>query len=318
MNSAVLLICYRRASTTLQVIERLRLAKPRKLYIASNGPNPDVPEDAAKVRRVRDALTAVDWDCAVSTLLRDDHLDVKNSVNGAIDWFFENESEGVILEDDCVPDPSFFRFCDELLEKYRSDTRVAAISGSSFAAENLPVRMSYYFSKYIHVWGWATWRRAWLLHDRDMSFWPTWRKSTEWRKKFASRQERHYWTEKFDGAYSGEIVTWDYQFLASAWRQMSVGISPATNLVMNIGDGPDGTHRPRKKAAARKAKSISFPLKPPDLFGELPRVDKYVFDFHYNGRSRCLAIRTGKLIAELVTKLVLDPVYVRLFPAKKV
>lgn len=99
---------------------------------------------------------------------------------------------------------------------------------------------------------------------------------------------------------------------------MSVGISPATNLVMNIADGRDGTHRPRKKAAARKAKSMSFPLKPPDLLGDLPRVDKYVFDFHYNGGLRYLTIRTGKLIAKLITKLVLGPVYVRLFPAKKV
>lgn len=115
----------------------------------------------------------------MSTLLRDDHLDVKSSVNRAINWFFENESEGVILEDHRVPDPSFFRFCDVLLEKYRGDTRVAAISGSGFAAENLSVKMSYYFSKYIHAWGWATWRRAWLLHGRDTSFWPTWRKSTE-------------------------------------------------------------------------------------------------------------------------------------------
>lgn len=302
----------------MQVIERLRLAQPRKLYVASNGPNPAVTEDVAKVREVRAAIAAIDWDCAVSTLLRDDHLDVKNSVNEAIDWFFENESEGVILEDDCVPDLSFFRFCDELLEKYRSDTRVAAISGSSFAPDNLPVSSSYYFSKYVHVWGWATWRRAWLLNDRDMSFWPTWRRSAEWRKKFSSRHERQYWLEKFDGAYSGKIVTWDYQFLASAWRQLSVGISPAVNLVTNIGDGPDGTHRPRKKVAERKTKSMTFPLKPPDLFEELLRADKFVFDFHYNGKSRYLTMRIRKLMAKLVTKLVLDPIYVRLFSAKKV
>lgn len=260
MNSAVLLICYRRASTTVQVIERLRLAKPRKLYIASNGPNPDVPEDAAKVRRVRDALTAVDWDCAVSTLLRDDHLDVKNSVNGAIDWFFENESEGVILEDDTIPQESFFSYCEVLLNKYRDDSRIGMISGINHLNHDFG-NDSYLFSKNKACWGWATWKRAWANMDLEMSWKDTSQKNLVLQNMGVSAISVAHWERAIAMIESKEVDTWDWPWYLSLACENQLTIFPRVNLVSNIGFGSEATHtKGRATARVMETHDLKFPL----------------------------------------------------------
>src|SRR5271169_304080 len=148
-------------------MEAIRRAQPPRLYVAADGPR-DRPGEPRRCEEVRRIATAVDWPCDVKTLFRDQNLGLRRAVASAIDWFFESEEEGIVLEDDCLPSLDFFRFCTELLERYRTDTRVMAICGSSYVNPGSNHTASYYFSYYADVWGWATWRRAWQLYDRDL------------------------------------------------------------------------------------------------------------------------------------------------------
>ena len=163
LNTAVLFLVFNRLDTTKQVFETIRQAKPQRLYIAADGARASRVGEAAQVQAVRDYVTShVDWECEVKTLFREQNLGCKYAVSSAIAWFFENEEMGIILEDDCLPDPTFFNFCQELLARYRHDQRIGVISGDNFQFGHRRNDDSYYFSKYVHIWGWATWRDRWV------------------------------------------------------------------------------------------------------------------------------------------------------------
>jgi len=168
----VLFLIFNRSDTTQLVFNEIRKAQPAQLFIAADGPRKDRPEDIENCRKVREIIRQVDWDCSVSTLFRDENLGCKRGVSSAIDWFFSHVDEGIILEDDCVPDPSFFPFCQELLERYRDDERIMVISGDNLQFGRRKSQYSYYFSRCFHLWGWATWKRAWDNYDIKMELWP--------------------------------------------------------------------------------------------------------------------------------------------------
>jgi hypothetical protein len=240
----VLFLVFNRPDTTQQVFESIRQVRPSRLYIASDGPRPERPGEAEKVQAVRDyVVTHIDWPCEVKTLFRDNNLGCRLAVGTAIDWFFENEPEGIILEDDCLPDPSFFSFAEELLAHYRDDERVMIISGDYFHGRAYQPSHSYFFSRHVHIWGWASWRRAWRHYDHEMKQWPALR-NTDWLLTVGdgNRDFQRYWTRIFDTAYSGEIDSWAYRWVFSCWAQSGLGILPSHNLVTNIGFGKDATH----------------------------------------------------------------------------
>lgn len=161
-NSAILLLIFNRLDTTQLVFEAIQKVKPPRLYIASDGARIDKLSEDSLVGDVRNyVINNIDWDCEVKTLFREENLGCKLAVSGAISWFFQNEGHGIILEDDCLPDHSFFRFCEEMLLKYSDDERIGMISGDNFQFGGSQVEDSYYFSRYPHIWGWATWKRAW-------------------------------------------------------------------------------------------------------------------------------------------------------------
>ncbi|HIK36129.1 MAG TPA: glycosyltransferase family 2 protein [Thermosynechococcus sp. M98_K2018_005] len=220
----------------------IRQARPSRLYVAADGPRAHRKGEVEKVRQVREIATQVDWPCEVKTLFREKNLGCKVAVSSAISWFFEHEEQGLILEDDCLPHPDYFRFCDELLNYYANDNCVWVITGNNFQDGQVRGDGSYYFSKYSHCWGWASWRRAWKKYDVDMSFWPVWKKSADWRKKTPNSVERMYWERLFDQTYLGKIDTWDYQWIATVWYYGVLTATPNVNLVSNIGFGPDATH----------------------------------------------------------------------------
>ena len=176
VNTPVLFLIFNRPETTEIVFSVIRKAEPPRLYVAADGPRPDYPNDAESCEIVRAIATDVNWDCKVKTLFRDQNLGCKLAASKAIDWFFEQELEGIILEDDCLPDQSFFWFCQELLGKYRDDTRIMHIGGTNFQFGKERTKYSYYFSRYAHVWGWASWRRAWKFYDVEMKNWRDCRK----------------------------------------------------------------------------------------------------------------------------------------------
>lgn len=173
MHSAVLFLVFNRPDTTRQVLDSIRQARPPRLYVAADGAREDRPGERERCERVRGIATDVDWPCEVHTLFRARNLGCKTAVSGGISWFFEQEEEGIILEDDVLPDQSFFVFCEELLERYRHEAKVTMISGDYFHGNNHQPTASYFFSRYTHIWGWASWRRAWQHYDREMAQWPS-------------------------------------------------------------------------------------------------------------------------------------------------
>jgi hypothetical protein len=277
MRSPVLFLVFNRPEPTAEVFAAIRAAKPPRLYVAADGARPSRLGEAQRCEETRRVATAVDWACEVKTLFREQNLGCKRAVSGALDWFFECEEEGIILEDDCVPDPTFFRYCDELLERYRDDERVALISGDNFQFGRVYGESSYYFSRYAHIWGWASWRRTWRHYDRDVKAWPAFRDSGGLEKIFGARSRQvGYWRQHLDAVHQGRIDTWDYQLNFTVWVQHMMTIMPQKNLVKNIGFGNDATHTTEStKFADLRAQQLDFPLRHPTSFDKCAPADDF-------------------------------------------
>ena len=265
MHSPVLFLVFNRPEPTARVFEVIRAAQPPRLYVAADGARANRMGEAERCEQTRRVATAVDWPCEVHTLFRDHNLGCKQAVSRAIDWYFEHEPQGIILEDDCVADPSFFEYCDELLERYRDDERVALISGDNFQFGRTHGDASYYFSRYVHIWGWASWRRTWAHYDRDAGAWPGFRDSGGLRKVLGARSpEIRHWQKVFSAVHAGKIDTWDYQLNLAMWANGMVSILPQKNLVSNIGFGVDATHTHSvSKFADMPTAALQFPLRHP-------------------------------------------------------
>jgi hypothetical protein len=286
LKTAVLFLVFNRPDTTSQVFEAIRKAKPPRLYVAADGPRPDREGEAKKVAKVREIATAVDWPCEVKTLFRDKNLGCKYAVSGAITWFFENEEQGIILEDDCLPHLDFFRFCEKLLLHYADDTRVSVITGNNFQDGCLRGEASYYFSKYNHCWGWATWRRAWRHYEGDLPFWSEWKSSLDWQKKKPDLVERRYWTAIFERVYANQIDSWAYPWTASVWYHEGLTATPNVNLVSNIGFGPDSTHTASVDSPlAAMAMNPIGKIVHPERVEQAREADHYVFDHTFGGKN---------------------------------
>lgn len=285
LNTPVLFLVFNRPKKTAQVFEKIRQAKPPRLYVAGDGPRNGYDGEKEKVLKAREIATRVDWDCEVITLFRDKNLGCKNGVSGAINWFFEYEEQGIILEDDCLPHRDFFNFCENLLDRYAKDKRVSVITGNNFQNKKWRGNASYYFSKYNHVWGWATWRRAWIHYDGDIKFWPRWRNSKAWLNHTPDKVERKYWRNIFDRVYEGQIDTWDYPWTASIWYQNGLTVTPNVNLVSNIGFGEDALHTKSKNSKFSKmpVKNLNI-IKYPKKVNRDTDADLWVFNNHYEGK----------------------------------
>lgn len=264
LTTPVLFLIFNRPDTTKRVFEAVRKAKPPKLFVVADGPRPDRPGEWEKCQKVREIVTAVDWDCKVKTLFRDTNLGCRFGVSRAIDWFFQRVEEGIILEDDCLPTQSFFRFCQELLERYRYDERVMMISGNNFQFGRQCGSYSYYFTKYTHIWGWASWKRAWKFYDVNMNLWPEIKKKGLLKGLVNNPKEMNYWEQIFDRVHASKIDTWDYQWAFCCWVQNGLSVLPKVNLVSNIGLGIESTHTHKDSPLANMpVLPMEFPLKHP-------------------------------------------------------
>lgn len=242
-KSPVLFLVFNRPDMTAEVFEAIRKAKPARLYVAGDGPRDGVHSDLRLVEETRRIATEVDWPCHVETLFMESNLGCKAAVSGAITWFFENELEGIILEDDCLPSPDFFFFCDELIERYRDDPKVMAITGNNFQNGITRGPASYYFSTYPHVWGWATWRRAWRLFDAGLSSWQDPKERIRTLSLLRTKREKKYWSNILSRVSQGRLPTsWAYPWTGSVFQRAGLTATPNVNLVTNIGFGADSTH----------------------------------------------------------------------------
>ena len=265
LKTSVAFIIFNRPNTTEKVFDEIRRAKPRKLLVVADGPRVDCPGDAEKCQETRAIIERVDWPCEVLTNYSEINLGCKRRVSSGLDWVFNTVDEAIILEDDCLPHPTFFRFCEELLEKYRDDERVMMISGDNFQLGRSTTSYSYYFSRFAHIWGWASWRRAWKYYDVDMKFWPEIRNGSWLRPMLDNAGVQKHWRSIFDQVYSGKIDTWDYQWAYSCWLQNGLSILPSVNLVSNIGFGGGATHVTitNSRFANMQTVPIMFPLRHP-------------------------------------------------------
>ncbi len=279
----VLLLIFNRPDLTEQVMEQIRKAEPPKLFVGADGPREDHPGDEKHCEQVRAVATQVDWDCEVHTLFRDENLGCKQAVSSAITWFFEHVEAGVILEDDCVPHPTFFPYCEELLGRYRDDERVMAISGDNFQPSDRTYDASYYFSIYNHVWGWATWRRAWEHYDGKISAWKS-LKNKNWLKGWlGTEEEAEHWRDIFDRVAREEIDSWAYPWTFACWKEHGLTILPAVNLVSNVGFENRGTHtKNRDSAAANLAlQALPRPLQHPSSMVRDYKADRFTSRHHF-------------------------------------
>lgn len=244
LNAPILFLIFNRPDHTQKVFWQLRAAKPKRLFIAADGPRPGVSSDKEACRLSRSfVLENIDWDCDVKTLLRDSNMGCGASIAQAISWFFEHVEEGIILEDDCLPDPFFFEFCTALLARYRNDGRIMHISGNNFQYGVKRGAASYYFSAYSHIWGWATWRRSWSRFVYDISGLDHSKLLAGFKLYGFNKREREFWLAifmKMSETKPNDI--WDYQWAHTIWRNSGLCILPNENLVVNIGFGSDATH----------------------------------------------------------------------------
>ena len=263
LATPVLFLIYNRPNVTKKVFSEIQKAKPKRLYVAADGPRFDNIEEKKLCKDARSIINDIDWECETKTLIRDENLGCRKAVYEAISWFFDNEEEGIVLEDDCLPSQSFFWYCQELLDYYRNDNRIMHIGGSNFQFGKNRSPYDYYFSRYPHVWGWATWKRSWKYY-KDIDYW-----NSEKLKELLSTLESNpnfvkYWSKVHNKVKSGEIDTWDDQWTFSCWNQNGLSVVPDINLISNIGFGKDATHtKSFTKISNIANQEIRFPLHHP-------------------------------------------------------
>jgi len=284
LDVPVLLVIHRRTALTRRVFEAIAKARPRRLFVAADGPATAADREACELTRA--VVQDVDWDCEVLRDFSDHNLGLDGRMTSALNWVFGEAEAAIVLEDDCLPDARFFGFCAELLDRYEHDLRVVHISGECYRNRR-EGDCSYYFSKYPLVWGWATWRRAWARFDPKISTWPRFERQPEARALFDGADERAYWFSTFaryhDDAAAGRTASWDYAWYFACMTN-GLSIHPAVNLVSNIGYGPLASHtREPSTLADRPVEALEATLRHPDWVVRDRQADLDTFDRRFPG-----------------------------------
>lgn len=238
----LLYIIFNRPDLTERTFSQLRRLAPKTLYIAADAPRAGRAGEAERCQQAREITQTIDWDCEVTRLTADENMGCGRRISSAITRVLEDHSTVIVMEDDCIADSSFFEYCDTLLDRYRDDERVMAVSGDNFQRGVTRTSASYYFSKYPHCWGWATWRRAWQHFQLTIPDWPDFRDSGGLDSHCSTQRERDFWTETFDNVHAGRVDSWAQPWTLNCWMQNGLTVLPDVNLVSNIGFGEDGTH----------------------------------------------------------------------------
>ena len=238
----ILILAWRRPDKLSKLLSQLKKARPRKLYISIDGPD---KTDLCK-RKVLESKAVVDdlidWPCEVNKKYENFNLGCKKGVSKGISWLFNFENQGIILEEDCIPDVSFLNFAEKMLEKYKYENEIYTVTGDCFIKKPINNNLSYYYSKYPHCWGWATWKNRWEKFDGQIKFWPELKKSKKWKRLHPDFLERLYWNKIMNRVYKNEIDSWAYPWAATVWNSGGKIVTPMLNLVSNIGFETDGTH----------------------------------------------------------------------------
>lgn len=277
INTPVAFLIFNRPDTTERVFQVIRQAKPPQLLVVADGPRSKFADEAQKCQAARAIIDRVDWDCEVLTNYSDINLGCKTRVSSGLDWVFDTVEKAIILEDDCLPHLSFFRFCEELLDFYQSDRRIMTISGNNFQFGRKRTEYSYYFSRYCHCWGWATWRRAWRLYDIEMKLWPRVKNENLLEHILEDSQTVKYWERIFQRTYNESINSWAYRWKFACWIHSGLTVLPNVNLVSNIGFGVRSTHTTNKQnlCANLPVEKMYFPLQHPPFMLRNVEADRF-------------------------------------------
>lgn len=277
VQSPIIFFIFNRPETTKLVFSLIEKARPKKLLLISDGPRASRVNEINLVNEARKIAQNVTWDCEVLTNFSKENLGCKRRISSGLDWAFEQVSEAIILEDDCLPSDSFFQFCDEMLNRYRGDKSIGMIGGINFQPPQVISASDYYFSKYTHIWGWATWADRWVgTYDVDIRSWPKVKADRALKNILSRVGELKYWEGIFDRVHDNQIDTWDYQWVFANWMSNRLNILPSVNLISNIGFGSDATHtKGYSELANLPVEDLTFPLRHPDKIKVNIAADQY-------------------------------------------
>lgn len=276
LQTAVVFIVFNRPEMTRISFASIRQARPPRLFIIADGPRHDVPRDIALCQTVREIVEKPDWPCEVRYIYSEENLGCMKRISSGLDEVFSLVTEAIIVEDDCLPDPTFFRYCEELLERYRFNEGVGSVSGDNFQSSGWKTEYSYYFSRFPHCWGWATWQRAWKRCDMGMERWPVLRESGLLTHLFPAKKDRCYWEKMFDDTFAERLDSWAFRWTLSCWADGMLTALPAKNMVTNFGFDESGTNnRCKDSSASIPSHAMLFPLSHPPVIVPDCRADRY-------------------------------------------
>jgi hypothetical protein len=281
----VTLIVFNRPLLSVASFEQVRRQQPTDLFVIADGPRPGHPTDVERCAEVREIVSSVDWECRARYDFAEVNLGLKQRIVSGLNEVFSQVDRAIVLEDDCVPNDDFFTFCTSMLDRYRDDERVVTVTGSNFQNGQCRGDGSYYFSKYNHCWGWATWARAWALNDPALEFWENWHQSDAWPRHCPDPVERKCWELIFRKVRSGEINSWAYPWMASVWRAGGLTATPNVNLVANLGFGLDATNTSTAEAGPPRPVTPLGEIRHPTNQDRDVDADRYVFDHTYGGAA---------------------------------
>jgi hypothetical protein len=272
LDTPVAFFIFNRPLLTARVFSRIAQAKPRRLLIVADGPR-DYSETSL-TEACRNVVADIDWDCQVQRNYSDVNLGCKRRMSSGMNWVFTETERAILIEDDCLPDPTFFPYCQQLLDRYENDDRVMTIGGANFQFGVRRTPFSYYFSAIHHIWGWATWRRAWKHYDVDMKQWPM-VSQTDFPGEMIPPYAAAFHKKMMVETYEGRLDTWDYQWVFACWMRRALCVLPEVNLVSNLGYGPGATHCRKPDAfAAVPTEPIAFPLEHPSKVDPCGQADE--------------------------------------------
>lgn len=304
----VVIIIFNRVETTNKLLQILSQLKPKKLYVIADGPRGTVAGEVEKCNEVRALIDTLDWECEVKKRFSTENLGCGLNPAQGISWVFEEEKFAIILEDDCLPDASFFPFCDELLHKYKDNDKVMMISGNNHLLIQRDTSESYFFSKNTQTHGWATWKRAWGKYDYMMSDWPIVKAKLNLGNYLNDATYGKNWERSLDHAYNElksktKTSFWDYQWTYTCWKNNALNIIPNVNLVTNTGYGDDSTHTSDEyhPLANLRVDEMVFPLVHPKIFAQDLEADKILSKTVYGNRT--IVERIIRKLKRIIKKL---------------
>lgn len=303
-ETAVVFCVFNRLDTTKKVFEKIREAKPPRLYIVSDAARDSVIGEKEIVANVRNYIEQnIDWECQVHKNYAPTNMGCGRRISSGISWVFETEEQAIILEDDCVPTQSFFRYCQEMLNYYKSDERIMMISGNNPFSKHYQSEEDYLFSKVPFIWGWATWRRAWKLYDYDLKTFPDNKRNKIFKHIFPIKA---YWTymAEFESLYRHKFDTWDYQLMYAGIIHDKLNIVPAESHVFNIGFYEESTHTSKSpKWLIQDIKEVVFPIK---YRKEIKWDDQFDKQYFITANKHGIIIRIKQLLGLDVNRSIFE------------